>query len=151
MARAKKLSLQLDCVYSELEMVEKRDHLATVIVEIQAVEERKSSVARALKEELDGLYAESNKLAHQIKRRSETRLTECVVEYERPNAGEKQTIRLDTGELVKVELMTEDERQEEIEFDVDASRQVKGLVESINPAPPPTEKPESNDQPPEAA
>src|SRR3954465_1690513 len=133
MARAKKLSLQLDCAYNDTELAEKRDHLATVIVEIQAVEERKTSVARALKEELDGLYAESNKLAHQIKRRSETRLTECVVEYERPNAGEKQTIRLDTGELVKVELMTQDERQDEIEFDVDASRQVKDLLESVDP------------------
>jgi hypothetical protein len=46
--------------------------------------------------------------------------------------------------------MTEDERQEEIEFDVDASRQVKDLLESVDPTPPP-DKPEQNDQPPEAA
>jgi hypothetical protein len=63
--------------------------------------------------------------------------------------GEKTIIRLDTGEQVRVEPMTEDERQEEIEFDVsEAHDDIKSLIDSASdaPLPPPPLPP---DEPPE--
>jgi hypothetical protein len=151
--RTKKISLQLEVSYSEAELTEKRDHLAAVIVEIGAIEQRKVSVAKTFKEELDGLYSDSSRLAHQIRRKSEERSVECKVIYDSPNIGEKTVVRLDTGEQVRVEPMSQDEQQEEIEFveqqeKQEIDRQVKGLLDSVTP---PTQNPPQGDQPPEAA
>ena len=145
----RKTTLELRCEYSDDELAFKRDELSTVIVHQGAVETRKAEVNRGLKEELDGLYARASALAHQIKRRGENRPVECLVEFHKPNVGEKTIIRLDTGEQVRVEPMTEDERQEEMEFDVsEAHDDIKSLIDSASdaPLPPPPLPP---DEPPE--
>lgn len=59
MSKVTKLSMQLPCQYTDVELAEKRDALADVIMAIGKTEERKSSAAKAFKEELDGLYASS--------------------------------------------------------------------------------------------
>ena len=139
----KKLTLSLRCEYSDPELNLKRDELSTVILRQGEVEERKSSVNRTFKEELDGLYSRASDLARQIKARGQDRAVECVVEFHKPNIGEKTIIRLDTGELVRTEVMTDSERQEEIDFGIDETRLVQGLVDSVQsidtpPAPAPT-------------
>jgi hypothetical protein len=134
----RKTTLELRCEYSDDELAFKRDELSTVIVHQGAVETRKAEVNRGFKEELDGLYARASELAHQIKRRGENRPVQCLVEFHKPNVGEKTIIRLDTGEQVRVEPMTEDERQEEIEFDLsDSKDDIAKLIESANDVPPP--------------
>jgi len=135
----KKITLPLRCEYSELELAEKRDELSTIIVRQGEVESRKADVNRGFKEELDGLYSRASELAHQIKARGQNRSVECVVEFHKPNVGEKTIIRLDTGEMVRVEVMTEEERQDEIDFGVEENRMVQGLVDSVSPidTPPP--------------
>ena len=144
----RKITLELRCEYSDDELAFKRDELSTVIVHQGAVETRKAEVNRGLKEELDGLYARASELAHQIKRRGENRPVECLVEFHKPNIGEKTIVRLDTGEQVRVEPMTEDERQEEIEFDVsEAHDDIKSLIDSASDAPLPSPAPP--EEPPE--
>jgi len=115
--KVKKINLALPCYYSADELSEKSNRLADVILAIGEIEIRKSNAAKAYKEELEGLYSESGKLSHQIKDRKELRAVDCVCEMNTPNVGEKTIIRMDTGEIVRVEPMTEDERQEEIEFE----------------------------------
>ena len=141
----KKATLTLRCEYTDAELAFKRDELSTVIVRQSEVELRRSEVNRGFKEELDGLYSRASELAHQIKARGESHGVECVVEFHKPNVGEKTIIRLDTGELVRTEVMTEEERQEEIDFDVrDASDQIKDLIDSAAtelPPPPPIDEP----------
>ena len=129
MGKAKKVGLQLECAYTDAELAEKRDELAGVIIEVQAVEERKKSANSSFKEMLDGLYSQSSELAHQIKSKGEFRLTDCAIEYNSPNIGEKTTIRLDTGEVVKTEPMTHEERQDEIDFS-DIGREVAKEINS---------------------
>ncbi len=140
MPKVVKLSMQLECAYGDDELAEKRDALADATIAVGEVEFRKSSAAKAFKEELDALYAKCGQLSRQIRARSEFRMTDCVIEMNKPNVGEKTTIRLDTGEMVKVEVMTDSERQEEIEFDIDANRNIQSLIEDAH-------KP---DEPPEA-
>ena len=141
----KKATLTLRCEYTDAELAFKRDELSTVIVRQSEVELRRSEVNRGFKEELDGLYSRASELAHQIKARGESRDVECVVEFHKPNVGEKTIVRLDTGELVRVEVMTEDERQEEFGFDDETSAQIKDLINSaaseLPPPPPPIDDP----------
>jgi hypothetical protein len=140
----KKATLTLRCEYTDAELAFKRDELSTVIVRQSEVELRKAEVNRDFKEELDGLYSRASELAHQIKARGESRSVACLVEFHKPNVGEKTIIRLDTGELVRVEVMTEDERQEEFGFDVEARDQIKELIDSATtelPTPPPSDEP----------
>jgi hypothetical protein len=143
--KIKKLSLQLPCQYSDDELAEKRDRLSDVIIAIGETEFRKTTAAKAFKEELDGLYSESGKLAHQIKDREETRMVDCVCEMNKPQVGEKTTVRLDTGEMLKVEVMTDEERQEEIVFDVEENRKIEDLLKDAHAQPsqeePPQEQP----------
>jgi hypothetical protein len=145
----KKMTLSLRCDYTDTELGLKRDELSCVILRQGDVEQRKAEVNREFKQELDGLYSRASELAHQIKARGQDRAVECVVEFHKPNIGEKTIIRLDTGEMVRVEVMTEEERQEEIDFGVDENRMVQGLVDSVAPidtppppAAPPKEHPE---------
>lgn len=134
--RAARVKLNMECVYTDGELAEKRDQLSETILDIQQVEDDKATVTRTFKERLDGLYGQSTKLAQQIKNRKEFRMVECAVEFNKPNSGEKTTIRLDTGEMTKIEIMTDDERQEKIEFDVEANRDIGRMVKDALDNPP---------------
>lgn len=114
----RKISRILRCDYSAEELDEKRDELANATIEIGRVEEQKASVNRQFKEKLDGLYSETAELAAQIKERHELRATECIVDLNKPNVGEKTIIRTDTGEMVAIEVMTMEERQEELPLEI---------------------------------
>jgi len=141
--KVKRIGLQLPCIYNDEELAAKRDELSDTIIAIAEVEDRKSRVAKSFKEELDGLYATSGTLARDIKRRNEERLVDCVVEWNKPNVGEKTIVRLDTGEMVKIEVMTDDERQDEIEFGLDDRQDIAKLIDTAHDEtpPPPTEPP----------
>lgn len=103
--------LQLRCEYSEQELAEKRDELSSVTIGAHEVEQRKADAAKEFKEQLDTLYSRGDVLAHQIKARGENREIDCVIELNKPTVGIKRIARLDTGEFVKDEAMTEEERQ----------------------------------------
>jgi hypothetical protein len=130
--KVKKLSLTLPCQYTDAELADKRDALADITIAIDTVENRKSDAAKAFKEELDGMYANCGKLAHQIRAREEHRLIDCIVEMNKPQVGEKTTIRLDTGEMLKVEVMTDAERQEEIDFGLEENRDIQKMIEDAH-------------------
>lgn len=144
MNKIRKLTLVLRCEYSDEELAERRDELSNTIIESAQVEDKKSDANKHFKEILDGLYSQSAKIAYQIKDRGEDRPVECAVEMNNPNVGEKTFIRLDTGEVFRTESMSEEERQEEIEFDLDAARDIQKLVEDAhNKNEPPADPPEA--------
>lgn len=110
----KKTEVNLRCEYTDAELAEKRDELSNVVIGAQEVEKRKADAAKDFKENLDALYSRSNILAFQIKSRGENRAVECVIELNKPTNGLKTTVRLDTGELVTTEPMTDEERQDKL-------------------------------------
>jgi hypothetical protein len=128
MAKNAKLTLNLDCSYSDDELAQKRDALADSTLAVGIVEIDKANSAKAFKEQMDALYGECIRLSNQIKKRAEMRPVECIVKMNDPRVGEKTVIRLDTGEMVKIELMTDSERQEEIDFDLEGNRSIERLI-----------------------
>ena len=126
----------LRCDFTVEEMNERRDELSAATIQIGTIEEQKASANRAFKEHLDGLYSQTSKLAHEIKNRNELRSTECIVELNKPHVGEKTIIRIDTGELVSIEAMTAEERQEEFEFNQEASGSIDKIIEEAHIPPP---------------
>ena len=81
---------------------------------------------------MDGLYAECSKLSYQIKKRAELRPVDCAVQMNNPRVGEKTIVRLDTGEMVKIEMMTDYERQEEIDFGLEENRAIENLIKDAH-------------------
>lgn len=140
-----KMSQRLRCEYTDLELDEKRDELSEAVIKAGEVEGTKADAAKHFKDQLDILYARSAELSQQIKARGEHRLVDCAVEMNKPNVGEKTVIRLDTGEMVEIKVMTDDERQEEIEFGVEENRDIEKLInEAHRPEDgPPTDAPEA--------
>jgi hypothetical protein len=110
----KKVTLALHCDYSPEELNERRDELATVVLRHHEVERQKADSMKDFKERLDALDTRRDQLAHQIRDKGEPRAVECAVDMNRPQPGIKRTSRLDTGEFVKDELMTDQDRQQNL-------------------------------------
>lgn len=116
----RKVKIKLRCEYSESELNEKRDEISNVIIGAHEVETRKAETNKIFKEQLEALYSRRDVLAHQIKDRGESREVECAVELNKPVEGTKRIVRLDTGEFLRDEAMTDDERQMRIFDEIDS-------------------------------
>ena len=132
---AKRINVSLQCEYTPEELNEKRDELSATVIEANLVEGKKSDAAKAFKEELDALYSRTGILARQIKIRGEFRGVECAVEMNKPVTGVKRIVRLDTGELVKDEPMTYDERQDNLFGEID---EISAAFKAADPREEPT-------------
>lgn len=107
--RKQKLSLRHEFTVEELDS--RRDELAKLT--LQEADMKASAKARATeaKEELDIVLARRTHLARQVTAKGEHRETDCLVRFNIPKNGMKQTIRLDTGEVVSELEMDYNERQ----------------------------------------
>jgi len=105
-------SLQYDFTPDELADMSKR--LANEIGAIESLEDDKETANKEFKEQIAFHATAAKGLAKQIRAGYEHRFLPCRVLWNSPLAGEKTIVRLDTGEQVAVEIMTEEERQEEL-------------------------------------
>jgi len=105
------ITLELDCKLDDLQVLRKGEEIATKMVKYDAVEEEKKVLTKMLGDQMKDIRAEVSLLAKQISNRTETRSVKCTVELNVPVIGTKRITRLDTGELVKEEAMTPEERQ----------------------------------------
>ncbi len=116
--RKVKLSLHHEFTHEELDS--RRDELAQVTIRAGEKKDQAKAQAAALKEDLDILDGRRKQLSREIVARGEDRLIECLVRFNIPKPGQKQTLRLDTGEIVREsEAMTRDERQAHLFADPD--------------------------------
>ena len=139
----KRISINLKCEYSSVELDEKRDELSSVILGAHEVERRKADANKEYKESLEALYSRRDVLAFQIKSRNEIRPVECAIEFHKPVTGVKRIVRLDTGELVKDEPMTEEERQEKLFGEIDSLEKSFSAPDDREPPAEPTVPPEA--------
>jgi hypothetical protein len=139
MKRPQKISLSLACVYTSEEMDEKRDRLSASILEYDKCEDEKAEVAKTYNENLKALRVEMRSLSRAINRKGEDRPVDCVVEFHNPEIGFKTTIRTDTGEIVRQEPMTDDERQENLFEETDALSRMYDAPDTREIPPPPPE------------
>ena len=110
----KRINLSLHCEFSDDELAAKAQELSQATIELREVEEEKAEVSKTFSEQIKELRSRMSGLAKAYKARGETRLVECLVRMNEPEMLQKTTIRIDTGEVVKVEPMTDEERQQEL-------------------------------------
>jgi hypothetical protein len=114
----KKITLMLRCGFTKEEIEARANEMCMAMMRYEEVEELKKEVARDFTEELKMLRATLRRLSKEIRERGSDRPVECEVLFHKPVAGMKQIIRLDTGELVREEQMSFQERQENLFDDV---------------------------------
>jgi len=112
-------SLKYDFTPDELADMSKR--LANEIGAIETLEADKEESNKAFKEQIAFHATAAKGLAKDIRAGYEHRFTACRVLLNSPNLGEKTIVRLDTGEQVAVEVMSEQERQEELPLEKPAA------------------------------
>lgn len=91
--------------------------LARISSEAQSIENERKAVAAEFKAKIDTKDAEIGVLGNHINNGYEYRYIQCTVILNQPNSGKKTIVRNDTNETVRVEDMTPDEMQSELEFD----------------------------------
>lgn len=109
-------SEELRCELSDAEVQQRGQDAARLLMQIDQLDEEKRAAAADYKEQIKAKETELRKLGREIRERAEHRDVPCVT---RPNAaaGVMETIRLDTGELVRSRPLTHEERQARFPFD----------------------------------
>lgn len=101
----------LKCSLTEDEVKEYSQKLARETQNIDLLEDQKKQVTSDLKAQLDAANASCRRLSQLITNGYEYRNVECDTFMDDPEPGKKTTYRKDTGEVVKVERMTDGDRQ----------------------------------------
>ena len=107
-----KITIQtLMCDLTQSERNEYGIKLATRLGDMEAIEAEKKKNADHFKDRIAGLQAACDELSRKVRDGKEWREVECEVLLGSPDREHKQTIRLDTGETIKTERMTESDLQ----------------------------------------
>lgn len=121
----KEILRELVCVLDEAELNERGLLMSTTMLRYDEVEMAKKEAMKDYSEEMKALRGKMRELSKNIRSRSEIRTVKCGIAYNSPQPGMKRIVRLDTGELLSDEQMTEDERQNSL-FDIDDLKSMYG-------------------------
>jgi len=100
--------------FTEEELKDFSKRLAYETRELMENEEAKKSVMSDFKSKIESSKEKISKLSNQINNGYEYRNIDCEVILNEPEAGMKQIVRKDTGELVKTLTMNSEEKQENL-------------------------------------
>jgi hypothetical protein len=106
----------LKYVFSGEEMHDFATELARKTSEMSETEEAKKAAVTQFGDRIASLRADTSSLARKFNSGYEYRNIECKVLYHEPSPAQKTIMRLDTGEVVKVQAMTFNELQEILPF-----------------------------------
>jgi hypothetical protein len=115
-----KITQQLRCQLTDEEKIQAGKELAEATNELTELENDKAQIVSDFKAKTTAAEARVAVLGNKIRSGYEFRAVECSVTMNTPEAGQKQTVRLDTKEVVATVAMTEDEKQSKLELDGDA-------------------------------
>ena len=102
--------------FSEQELKDISKKLAYENKNYDELEDAKKSVTSDFSSKLNSSRANISKLSNNINNGYEYRDIECEIRLNEPADGQKTIVRKDTGEIVRVEDMTEREMQEELDL-----------------------------------
>jgi hypothetical protein len=125
--RTKKLTLSLPVQFTAAELAERETALVEATLEYDRIEAEKKIAAKQFSEALKGLRREGSSLARQIQRGGQDAPVECIVTFHDPEPGFKSIMRGDTGEVLRQEPMTDEEKQENLFDDRDDVEFLKTL------------------------
>ena len=107
----KQIEVQLACELSEEEIQFRAQELGVAVTEYDVIADEKKDAMKGFKERLEVVAHRMRRLSKIVQEKREYRMVPCVVEFHKPSAGTKRTVRMDTGEMVREEAMTPEERQ----------------------------------------
>ncbi|MGH9501686.1 MAG: hypothetical protein ACRD20_02420 [Terriglobales bacterium] len=135
MIRPATVSQSLRCPLTDQEKIRFGEGLARLLEEYGEVEDEKTAVNAKFKAQLEGIEAASTKARKVLSAGYEYRWIDCRVLYNDPASRQKTLVRLDTGEVVRIEDMSEEECQENL-FSPPAPGPVADVVQNVQPAEP---------------
>lgn len=110
----KPVRLHLRSNFTDAEKVEFAQQLAEAQREIESIEAEKKRANTQFKSRIESASADREEMMDRIQTGYEMRETLCTVTANVPEVGKKTIVRTDTGEVVRVETMTDAERQLEL-------------------------------------
>lgn len=112
--RTIKRKVYLPCALTERELKDYSDLMADAYRNKTRAEENLKSAQTQLKSDIQGAESKMASCADKINSKTEYREVDCAVEYFFKDR-QKKTVRVDTGEIVRVDPINDDEMQEKIE------------------------------------
>lgn len=114
--RTRKTSQLLQCKLTEKELLEVGKQLGEANEDLVQIENEKSEVVASFNAKSTAAEAKISDLSRKVRNGYEYRQVPCLVEFDTPKVGMKQTVRTDTNEVVeKPTEMTDDEKQLELD------------------------------------
>jgi hypothetical protein len=149
-AGGKRIELELYCNLTDDEVQSRGLMLVEAITERDQVDAARREAGKRFKDKLVGLDERQRKLGRVIRERAEHRMVQCMVLFHMPVEATKRIVRLDTGEVVREEPMTQGECQLNMFASIgDLERMMEAQAA---PEPEPGSSPESAEsEPPEDA
>lgn len=103
--------------FTEQELKDISKKLAYENKNFDELEDAKKSVVSDFSSKLNSARATISKLSSNINNGYEYRDIECEIRLNEPESGQKTIVRRDTGEIVRIEEMTDREMQEELKLE----------------------------------
>lgn len=107
----------LPCELTSFESNAKGKELAALHTKLQVLEQKKKAFNDDIKSQVAGTEANISTLSQQIGTGIEHRDVNCFWQYDRPQLGDKTLIREDTMEIVRVEEMSDADKQAELDLE----------------------------------
>lgn len=107
----KVVELQLACELSEYEIQLRAQELGTAVIERDDIDDQRRTAMKIWKDRLEAVEHRIRRLSKVVREKQEYRMVACAVRFHTPEIGVKQLVRTDTGEIVREEPMTDQERQ----------------------------------------
>ncbi len=98
--------------FSQDELLNMADQITESVQHLSELKRAKADNDKAHKEIVEQEVGTINKLSGMYRRGYEFSDTECNVLYNSPEEGQKTWVRIDTGEVIGSDQMTDDEKQE---------------------------------------
>jgi len=113
MALPDRIHLELECILTEAELRQASKGLAETHYKRAVIKDGLDQAKAKVKAELAVLDAQESRLSGMVRTERETRDVLCEVTYDF-KAGQKTFVRVDTGEIARVDKISMAERQKEI-------------------------------------
>ena len=103
--------------FDHVELFDLGQLLARQAAQVFEIERHKKDVVKSLGAEIEHAHNLVANTAQKINAGYEMREVECLITLNRPKAGMKEIVRIDTGEIVREEAMTPEELQQALPFE----------------------------------
>jgi hypothetical protein len=125
----KKTEQSLRVNFTEKELLEIGKKLAEANRELEAAEAEKKGITGTLKAKCDSIASRISLHSGELTNGYTYRQIPCEIRFDSPDRGQKQTVRLDTGEVIETQAMTLHEMQAELAIEDTATITINGKPE----------------------